>query len=243
MVIHERFIEFERLRRLAATAVAAGATRTSLGVVEWDISGYCTDPQSFELFERGRLTSGQQVPLCVRMTARCRKCEWCLEERRKLWAARALSEWQLSTRTWSGALTLRPDAHLHAVSIARHERALQGEDFESYSYPEQFRYRCRVIGREITKYLKRVRKESNAPLRYLLVAEAHKSGLPHWHLLIHEQSIDSPCPERTLRKQWHLGHSKWKLVHTRRGATYLCKYLSKSMLARVRASMHYGRTT
>jgi len=49
--------------------------------------------------------------------------------------------------------------------------------------------------------------------------------------------------ERVLRRQWTLGFSKFNLVDEKdpRAAHYVCKYLSKTAEARVRASLQYGR--
>lgn len=46
--------------------------------------------------------------------------------------------------------------------------------------------------------------------------------------------------EAFLRRNWTLGFTKFQLAETERAASYLCKYLSKSMMARVRASYRYG---
>lgn len=95
---------------------------------------------------------------------------------------------------------------------------------------------------EITKYLKRVRKKSGAPLRYILVAEAHKSGLPHYHMLIHECDPSRQVRHKDLTAAWSWGFTRFKLVETSNTAWYVCKYLSKAQLARVRASVRYGLT-
>jgi hypothetical protein len=96
--------------------------------------------------------------------------------------------------------------------------------------------------KEITKFLKRLRKESGARLRYMCVAEEHADGDPHWHVLLHEVSGD--VRKRSIQAQWKLGFSAAKLVDTSSGraAAYPCKYLSKSIAARVRASIRYGET-
>ena len=66
------------------------------------------------------------------------------------------------------------------------------------------------------------------------------SGLPHYHLLVHEQAPGA-TEERVLRQEWStLGFSKFRLVHDERGASYAAKYLAKSTAARVRASKDYG---
>ena len=146
-------------------------------------------------------------------------------------------------RTWFGTLTLAPQSHFEVVSRIRLRLAKRGEDFDTFPETRQFSERVHEIGKEITLWLKRVRKESAAKLRYVLVAERHKSGLPHFHLLVHEVCEDRPVAERTLRKQWHLGFSQFKLVaqgDETRTAGYVAKYLTKSALARVRSSVGYG---
>jgi len=99
---------------------------------------------------------------------------------------------------------------------------------------------------------------------YLLVAEEHRSartsttmvGRPHYHVLIHEplpyelikrdeEYLTAKGKLRVadgamLRKQWGLGFTQFELCTDSRAASYLCKYLSKDMLWRVRASKAYG---
>jgi len=43
-----------------------------------------------------------------------------------------------------------------------------------------------------------------------------------------------------IRKNWGLGFTKFQLATSEKSVLYLCKYLSKSMLSRVRASVDYG---
>lgn len=106
-----------------------------------------------------------------------------------------------------------------------------------------------------------------AKFRYLLVAEEHRSertsttmiGRPHYHMLIHErwpyELIRSDeyyftrkgvvrCDDAALiRKGWGLGFTQFELCREARSASYLCKYLAKDMLWRVRASTKYGKAT
>lgn len=102
----------------------------------------------------------------------------------------------------------------------------------------QFRERHRAIGAEITKLVKRLREAYQEPLRLLLVVEAHKSGLPHYHMLVHQVN-EKPLLYDDLKRLWRFGFSKWKLCEPS-AASYVCKYLTKSSLARVRASLGYG---
>lgn len=147
-------------------------------------------------------------------------------------------------RTWFLTLTLRPEEHFRMATQARHRLAGSGVDFDRLSLDRQFEERHREVNREITLYLKRVRKESGRKFRYFLVAERHRSGLPHYHALVHETALDGPIRAATLKSQWRLGFSQCKLVAETgdgRAASYVAKYLSKDALARVRASAGYGQ--
>lgn len=252
-------MDHTRARSLAARALEAGGTLASPGVVRWDIAGSCEDPKHAEV--AGRIPAdfaaenpvqletpqGQPVNLVIEMQVPCRKCPTCLRVRASLWRQRAFVECQRSARTWFGTLTVSPEEHYRAkLAAAVHSKKRGLGDFEALSEGDQFKARHAVISREITRYLKRVRKVSGAPLKYLLVAEAHKSGLPHYHLLVHEQDPLRPIGERQLRQKWQYGFSRWKLVRAasdlngKAAAGYVTKYLTKSNLARVRASVRYG---
>ncbi len=146
-------------------------------------------------------------------------------------------------RTWFLTLTLSPQWHSTMANRARLRLARQSVDFETLTPATQFAERNREIGREITLYIKRVRKRAGVPLRYCLVAEKHKSGLPHYHALVHEVDFDNPVRSSILRKEWKLGFSQCKLVaqgDEAKTANYVAKYLSKDAASRVRASVGYG---
>lgn len=91
-----------------------------------------------------------------------------------------------------------------------------------------------------------------------------KRHRPHWHVLLHE---DERCSfvlptewakhpsgqvirdkwgnpfvsdDALLRSQWNAGQSRFQLATTSQAATYLCKYISKAVAYRVRASQRYG---
>lgn len=183
------------------------------------------------------------MPLELNLHTRCRRCDKCRQARSSEWSFRATQETALSQRTWFATLTLSPAAHARALAEARVREDRQGVDFDSLPRNEQFALLHRAISVEITKYLKRVRFESKANIRYLFVAEAHKSGLPHYHALVHERPGSPPVLYKTLQDQWHLGFSQFKLAKDPRAAAYLCKYLSKDAAARVRASVGYGKAS
>lgn len=172
---------------------------------------------------------------------RCRKCPPCLQMRSTLWTAKAIDEVALARRSWFGTLTLDPVQVCRFTLLAdRRARARRCEPLSDMNSADRFKAIAEAASPELTKWLKRVRANSRAPLRYLLVCEAHKSGVPHWHCLIHEADI--PVTKRTLDGAWSLGFSQFRLVNgDPTVARYVCKYLAKSALTRVRASQTYGR--
>lgn len=249
--------------RLAAYALSRGATTETPGVVLWKASGGCTDPFTFTLTGKpiawGQATEFQRnapvethylndgidraAAIWLDIEAPCRRCEQCLRRRAASWARRARTELGRAQRTWFATFTLDPEQHFLkecAAAVRLGETSVSWNDLDE---EQQFLERHREISRDFTLYLKRVRKESGALLRYVLVAEAHKSGLPHYHALIHEVVGTRPVKERTLRKQWLLGFSSFSLVKDdQKSARYVAKYLSKAALARVRASVGYGQS-
>ena len=91
-----------------------------------------------------------------------------------------------------------PDNHDMMRSRASRRLAAGGTDLALLSADEQREELSREYGAEITKYFKRIRKNSDAPLRYILVQEQHKSGLPHFHALIHERDAARPIRLRAV---------------------------------------------
>lgn len=191
---------------------------------------------------------GKSTPLELELATPCRKCDVCLQHRRRLWTARALAETRAAPRTWFGSLTLRPEARLTMLSRARVRYAenetvnpatgeIVRDDLDALGLGAEFLALHREISSEITRYLKRVRKRSGASLRYLCVAERHKDGFPHYHMLLHE--VAGHVSWEILSSEWPLGFEKWKLADKSK-AHYVCKYLAKSSVARVRASLDYG---
>lgn len=182
------------------------------------------------------------LPVHVDIDVPCRQCEHCLNRRGQLWYFRALAETTSATRTWFGTLTLSPDQHVRVAAACRVQHSQNGDDFDALPSARQFAERHKCISREITLYLKRVRKHYGSEFRFCCVAEAHKTGLPHYHMLVHQVG-PTAILHRLLSEQWRVGFSQWKLVRTPTAAGYATKYLSKSAQARVRASKRYGHTT
>lgn len=249
-----KILHWDTIFHLTRRALEAGGTMLTPFTTEWNVAGNCSSPVGLELYGRPDVNTpdqrhfewlgrGFRHGMRVLMDLRCRRCDNCLRCRCRLWDGRAQIELLRSKRSWFGTLTLRPDEHYKVLCQARAWCKSRGVDFDALSFGEQFAERHRVISAEITKFLKRVRKESGAKLRYLLVAEHHKSGLPHYHVLVHEMAGDAPVSYRTLTSQWPFGFSKWKLVTDTKPARYVTKYLSKTIAARVRASIRYGDTS
>lgn len=233
-----QYLDPRVIRRVAAEALTSGSGVVSgPGKLIWHTEGKCKSPVIRELTGRqrpDRPLAGCNQSILIDIHARCRVCVECRRHRARLWSARAADEVITSARTWFGTLTLSPASHYTMLARAAMR---PGED--------EFASRHREISKEITKFLKRVRKESGARFRYIIVAERHQSGLPHYHMLLHEMSVMAPVRERTLSGQWKLGFSQFRLVSietgARRTARYVSKYLAKSSEARVRASRWYGK--
>jgi hypothetical protein len=179
----------------------------------------------------------------VYVRVRCRKCATCSAARRRLWTARAFSETRNAVRTWFGTLTVAPDRRFQAMCMADREATIRrAERLDAMSDIERTKLVAKQLAPEVTRWLKRVRKQSKASLRYLLVVEPHKDGFPHFHLLMHEVAI-TQATKRVLEGQWTYGFSKFKLIPPGevRQVRYVCKYVAKSAQTRVRASRNYGQ--
>lgn len=238
-----KWLDIQTVRTLAITALAAGGRRVSATTIEWDVSNGCSDPQLLEFDARPRAPDGEKYviigkgtthTLRVEMWVACRKCEVCLRRRRRLWTTRAAAEITQAKRTWFVTLTLRPGQRYTAECEAAKR------DISIGAQPEDAQEKARfaVIVEEIQRFLKRIRKNSKAKLRYILVQELHKSGEPHYHMLIHE--VEGTLTKAVLQAAWRWGFSQAKLADPRT-AIYVCKYLTKSSGSRVRASLGYGR--
>lgn len=181
---------------------------------------------------------------------RCRNCPACVKHRKRLWTARALDECIGAPRTWFVTLTLTPEWQARITILA----ARKDRRFDILTDGEQFALRAEVIGPELTKYLKRVRvgasrrqaAKGRVPpkMRYMAVFEAHKSGLPHIHLLVHEVVGHGPVTYDDLVESWPHGFAHAKLIDDPiKSARYVAKYITKATHTRIRASVRYGSDT
>jgi len=243
-------IDVETIERIFADALGSESfTRHGLRRGTWDVSRDCERPVPVTLHSRAtgsirRALSGSQIHgIELVMLTPCRRCKVCLAKKARLWRYRALAELQAAERSWFGTLTLSPDAHVWVDHVA----ATRTRDFWVLPLEKKFEARVKVMGIEVTKYLKRVRKNSGVPFRYLLVSEYHNSdktseeyrGWPHCHLLLHEYR-NCPVRKDVLDSAWHHGFSQWRLTRDQEAAWYVSKYITKANDARTRASLEYG---
>lgn len=242
-------MDVESIQRLFADAMHSETfTRHGSRSGTWDISGTCDKPVPVTKHSRASglaksLRKGAVMPPGIELVllTPCRQCASCLRYIGNFWRGRAQSEIEAARRTWMVTFTCRPDFHVwmdHAC--ATRERNFWGQPPDKI-----FAARAKVFGQEVTKYLKRLRKESGAKIRYLLIAETHDGpdtsdflrGRPHYHMLLHE--AETPVSKRLIQGQWHHGNTGCKLADS--GASwYVSKYITKAKQARVRASVRYG---
>lgn len=250
----KRRSELGRTTRVIKDALGNGAVRDQLTAVHWDCSGYCESPVSITCggykptvlsdaqpnLRQAAWAPGDKNPMYLDMLVQCRQCPTCLRARARRWRGWIVDELRIAPRTWFGTLTVEPQWR-----AAYRLKALRGGG-EFKNAADEFRSLHHQIGKDLTKFLKRVRKGNEdhpGPhrFRYVLVCEAHKDGFPHYHMMIHEVDPVAPVRKELLRGAWHQGFSVWKLVDdNEKAAWYAAKYLSKSNLARVRASLDYG---
>lgn len=252
-----RIVHHDKVVKLFIRALQGGARRTSISTCEWAIHGNCRSPWTTDVIGRPRdpgtgtfhesrwhTFTGKAMTMRVTLTTRCRKCDNCRKARSNEWRYRAREELRRAGRSWFGTLTLSPIAHYRMVSEARAYAASRAIPWNSLSDEERFKRVASASLKEVTRYFKRVRKESKVPIRYMAVTERHKSGLPHFHVLLHEVEL-KPVRHATLSSQWTYGFEKWRLVpfdETLKAANYVTKYISKEAVGRIRASQHYGKT-
>lgn len=235
------FLKRQALHQIAgfaAKAQASGTGEVRPRRVHWDVSNGCELPREVEMVIH---------PVgVVTLTVACRTaCERCLWRRKVFWAHRAKYEIQVAQRSWFGTLTLRPNAQAAAKAKAIRRAMQNGVNWNELTPGDAFARIHKEVVHSLQLWMKRVRKLSGARLRYLMVVEAHESGDPHYHCLVHEVPGSAPVTERELRLAWTQhggGHTSFVLVRDDdpRAAFYVCKYLSKSALCRVQASNRYG---
>lgn len=256
-----RMLHHDKMVSLFIKAINGGAERLSICSADWNIAGNCRDPYRTEVMGRPRThaASGSPwradkyfrfdargpMPLFLVIHTRCRKCEGCRKARAWEWQFRTTEELRRAARSWFGTLTLSPESHYRMMALARHEAHIRSVPWQGLSSEERFQRIANTSLKEVTKYIKRVRKQAKVPLRYILVTETHRSGLPHFHMLVHEVEF-KPVTHKILSSQWTLGFEKWRLVDfsikPQASARYVTKYISKESQGRIRCSNLYGKS-
>lgn len=264
-----RWLPAHKVRAIALHALANGGVLrpfldgTSSRTVYWDVSGRCSRPVAVLLHGRRELKNERfavitddpiSKPWFVEMDTPCRRCVPCLKARAGRWRFRASAEFASATRTWLATFTLAPAIVNNLTSRCRVYLGRGGQDYDALPLAEQQAMLfdelysgaiAKSIGLDpldtVQRWLKRIRKNSGCEFRFLAIGELHKSGVPHWHLLLHEQHANEPLRyDKHLKGSWKLGFSSFKLARDKPGAVYVTKYLSKDLAARVRASKSYG---
>lgn len=180
------------------------------------------------------------------MEVPCRRCLPCRRARAAHWRHRIISELSGSHRTWFLTLTLSDHEQWQAIAMASQLAAKSSRSFSACSDDEKQRLLIRAVSPELTRYWKRIRKNSGAKCKFIWVAEFESSGERgswnlHFHALVHEISPEQPIRKAVLKAAWRLGFSMAKLVdEPQKAAGYLCKYVTKSLGAGIRASHRYG---
>lgn len=214
---------------------------------ELDVSGNCSDPKGVPVsVPHGKLPPDRPKVRVEKAThptmlVRCRRCDGCRKAHRAHWWFRMTTEMGRAIRTWFGTLTFSAENQFRFECLTENRLRRGGTKISDLSTLERWRELTTTMYREVQLMFKRLRK-AGARVRYLVVFEAHKSGKPHIHLLIHETGL--PVRHRALVEEWPHGFVVFKLVAeaNEKAAGYVAKYLSKGeAIARVRASAWYGR--
>lgn len=242
------WISSEDWYHLASRAMQHGGRIVRPGVVEWNAAGRCENPVPVQL--KGLVTDlyGRVEPRengtrtrFLDMEVPCRRCRNCLYRKSLHWMHRSMVECEVSPRTWLVTLTFgamcRAQIRMGAL------RAVGGEAWGQLSQEQRNTKLADQANKFVTLWMKRVRKHTGPGVRYVSVIELHKDGTPHGHLLVHE-ARDGQVRHRILTHEWaRYGFSNAKLVEEGPvAARYVAKYLAKSPISRVRASVGYGQT-
>lgn len=96
----------------------------------------------------------------------------------------------------------------------------------------------------VKKFLKRLRKNTGAEIKFVMAEELHRSGVRHWHaILMHRGTVS----KRQLEAAWAgddlAGHCMVRRINGRGAARYVMKYIGKDEAYIVRSSIHLGKAT
>lgn len=244
-------ISFEAFKRLAAKAALQGgqlsATRFQL-----DVRGVCIDPRTVRFTaEKPHAASNRVLKVWIDTAVPCGLCDLCRWSKRVMWRDRMLEETLRSNRTWFLTLTARKEMQDYWLVQAKGYASSKGEAWATLTEKQRGRYLARQGWLDVQKYIKRLRKAAGpfCKIRHICVVEFHKSGKPHFHLLIHEVGYE-PLRKRLIEACWRLsgrdrGFTNCKLVRNPVDAVeYIAKYIAKDGMsngARIPCSLGYGK--
>lgn len=202
---------------------------------------YCDGP--VPIVQRSHPRSGLRS-VEAGMLVPCRKCARCILYRRMRWRQRIFNEIaqadNAGRRSWFVTLTFS-DPHVAGLRMKAAQRVAErgspwAECFEHVSY------------NDVQLFHKRLRKrlsKTGRNYRYVAVAEyGEENGRLHYHAIITDTA--APVLYRDILASWRAGFIQAKLVdtETERGmigaASYVSKYIAKTLSSAVRASAHYG---
>lgn len=226
-----RISEPSPVRKAAARLAVKGAQASPTEVV-LNNDPFCDKPVLVHRYERA---SSREKSIAVTMHAPCRRCAKCRQFRQMRWRERCVNELLLAVRSWWVTLTLSPSML----------RSVEAEAMRMFAKkPSLTMTQCieRCAYQDVNLYFKRLRHHIGGRFRAVVVFElGEKTGRPHWHLFLHE--VDRPIVKSLIEREWR-GIVHARLVNLDNGpqgvATYLTKYLTKSLDHRPRASRHYG---
>lgn len=159
---------------------------------------------------------------------------------------RAAREQVRAKRTWFVTFTFAP--RTRATILAQATQDGRGSQVDRL---------IRHAGWFVSTYTKRLRK-AGFRFRYIVIAEPHADGFPHFHGIVHDQLGNTSvkevwkrdprrpglwkkllvCPE--LETAWSAGYVETELVRDLGAIRYITKYLAKGRFGRVRSSLGYG---
>lgn len=191
----------------------------------------------------------------INIWGRCRRCSGCLTHRRNVWISRTTIEakaWS-EFRSWFVTLTCNSGFRTYIDRRADALAFSHRKNFSTLSSVQRFEFRQKVLRKEVSDYMKRVRKGqskgNNPRVRFVAVIEPHKDEFPHVHLLVFETSLNPGhlVSERLLRKKWQgdtmgsnsqRGRAEAQLA--KNPIAYLTKYLTKDFRGAVWGSIRFG---
>ena len=256
----KRWLQRDKVERLAAQALAAGAPfkfHPKTGVYQvgpWSCAPRCDKPVTVTFAGReddpgSGLRVMRRPTIYVDVETKCRQCEPCLRQRAARVRVAALDMYRSSARTWFLTLTFRPDELYYIRARISTRLAALGQCADGHvmlpaelSAEDRWREYQAEAYREVKGFFKRLRERApSTPIKYLSVCEKHESGEPHFHILLHEMDASAPIRHKQIKGSWIAGFSAAKLVVDPRQVSYVAKYLSKSLECRVRHSNDYIR--